>query len=84
MAGIWTGDGTDDHPVVDGTWSYEEEGVMEITGRDEPFLHVDRNTLRRIAAPTPNPRALAAAIRRSGDDGSLGIGSLRGSPTSAT
>jgi hypothetical protein len=54
----------------DGTWSYEEEGVMEIPGQDEPFHHIDRNTLTRVAGPTPNPRA---------GDGSLGIGSLRGS-----
>jgi hypothetical protein len=45
----------------DGTWSYEEEGVLMIPGRDEPFSHIDRNTLRRIAAPTPNPLARAAA-----------------------
>jgi len=28
----------------DGTWSYEEEGVLEIPGRDQPFHHIDRNT----------------------------------------
>jgi hypothetical protein len=57
----------------DGTWSYEEEGVMEIPGRTEPYHHVDRNTLTRIEAPTPNPLARAAARA----SGSLGIGSLR-------
>jgi len=57
----------------DGTWSYEEEGVMEIPDRDQPFHHIDRNTLTRVAAPTPNPLAGAAAPA----DGSLGIGSLR-------
>jgi hypothetical protein len=57
----------------DGTWSYEEQGVMEIPERGEPFHHIDRNTLTRIAPPTPNP--LAGAI--AGADGSLGIGSLR-------
>lgn len=57
----------------DGTWSYEEEGVMEIPDRDQPFHHIDRNTLTRVAAPTPNPLARAAAPT----DGSLGIGSLR-------
>ncbi len=67
------------HP--DGTWSYEEEGIMEIPGR-EPFHHVDRNTLRRVAAPTPNPLALATpASDGPGTPGdSLGIGSLRGVP----
>ena len=43
------------HP--DGTWSYEEEGILDIPGRDEPFSHVDRNTLTRIAPPEPNPLA---------------------------
>lgn len=41
------------HP--DGTWSYEEEGMLVIPGQDEPFPHIDRNTLTRIAPPTPNP-----------------------------
>jgi hypothetical protein len=41
----------------DGTWSYEEEGVLEIPGRDVQFRHIDRNTLTRVAAPTPNPLA---------------------------
>ncbi len=56
----------------DGTWSYEEEGVLEIPGNDEPFRHIDRNTLSRVAAPVPNPLAQMAAT-----DNSLGIGSLR-------
>ena len=34
----------------DGTWSYEEEGVLQIPDRDEPFHHVDRNTLFRASA----------------------------------
>jgi hypothetical protein len=58
------------HP--DGTWSYEEEGVLEIPDRPEPFHHVDGNTLRPLAPPTPNPLARLAA-----GDASLGIGSLR-------
>jgi hypothetical protein len=41
----------------DGTWSYAEDTVLIIRGRDEPFHHTDRNTLTRIAAPTPNPLA---------------------------
>jgi hypothetical protein len=43
------------HP--DGTWSYEEEGMLEIPGLDAPFSHVDRNTLTRVGPPTPNPLA---------------------------
>jgi hypothetical protein len=45
---------------ADGTWSYDEDTVLVIPGRAEPFHHTDRNTLTRIAAPTPNPLAAAA------------------------
>ncbi len=41
----------------DGSWSYEEDTVMLIRGQDAPFHHVDRNTLRKVAEPTPNPLA---------------------------
>jgi hypothetical protein len=41
----------------DGTWSYDEDTVLEVLGRSEPFHHRDRNTLSKIADPTPNPRA---------------------------
>jgi hypothetical protein len=70
----------------DGTWSYEEEGVLQIPDRTEPFSHTDRNTLRRIEAPTPNPLAQANAqtltvvgtvTGGTTADGSLGIGTLR-------
>ncbi len=44
----------------DGTWSYESEGVLQIPGRVEPFRHIDRNTLTRVAAPTPNPLAMGS------------------------
>ncbi len=40
----------------DGTWSYEEDSVMHIPGRQEPFHHTDKTTLRKIAEPTPNPK----------------------------
>ncbi|MGA8724313.1 MAG: heme-binding beta-barrel domain-containing protein [Acidimicrobiales bacterium] len=65
----------------DRTWSYEEEGVLEIPDRDEPFSHIDRNTLTRVAPPTLNPlatEALPLAARGPGA-GSLGIGSPRAS-----
>ncbi len=45
----------------DGTWSYFEDTVLTIRGRDEPFHHTDGNTLTRIAAATPNPLARAPA-----------------------
>jgi hypothetical protein len=57
----------------DGTWSYEEEGVLQIPGQDEPFRHVDRNTLTQVALPVPNPLARGAST-----DDSLGIGGRRG------
>ena len=41
----------------DGTWSYEEDTVLLVRGRTEPFHHTDRNTLTRIGAPVPNPLA---------------------------
>ena len=44
----------------DGSWSYEQETVLIIPDRSEPFAHTDRNTLRRIGEPTPNPTAQAA------------------------
>jgi hypothetical protein len=69
----------------DGTWSYEEEGVLQIPGQDEPFSHIDRNTLTRIGPPQLNPLARAAAQSdpASSPDGGLGIGSLRGSDRSS-
>jgi hypothetical protein len=39
----------------DGTWSYEEDTLMQLPDRAEPFHHIDRNTLARVGAPTPNP-----------------------------
>ena len=57
----------------DDMWSYEEEGVLQIPGRDEPFRHTDRNTLTRVAAPVPNPLARGAAA-----EPSLGVGDLKG------
>ena len=44
----------------DGTWSYFEDTVLQIRGRDEPFHHTDRNTLTQVAPPTLNPLAKAA------------------------
>ena len=56
----------------DGTWSYEEDTILEIPGRDEPFHHTDHNTLTRVRAPEPNPLAGGPV-----GDQSLGVGSLR-------
>ncbi len=54
------------------TWSYDEEAVLEIPNRDEPFLHTDMNTLTRVARPSLNPLASALV-----PDSSLGVGDLR-------
>ncbi|WP_296000138.1 heme-binding beta-barrel domain-containing protein [Rugamonas sp.] len=44
------------HP--DGTWGYDEDTVMLLRGKeDEPFHHIDRNELSKVAEPTPNPMA---------------------------
>jgi hypothetical protein len=42
---------------ADGSWAYEEDTVLMFKGGNEPFHHVDRNTLTRIGDPTPNPLA---------------------------
>jgi hypothetical protein len=44
---------------IDGTWSYEEEGQLQIPGNAGLFHHTDRNTLSLVASPTPNPLARA-------------------------
>jgi hypothetical protein len=49
---------------ADRTWSYEQDTVLIVRGQSEPFHHTDRNTLRKIGEPTPNPTALAAAKAR--------------------
>lgn len=45
----------------DTEWSYEQDTVLEVIGMAEPFHHTDRNTLTKVAEPTPNPMALAKA-----------------------
>ncbi|HWE46797.1 MAG TPA: heme-binding beta-barrel domain-containing protein [Caulobacteraceae bacterium] len=46
----------------DGSWSYFEETILQVHGRAEPFPHTDRNTLRKVAEPTPNPLAREAEL----------------------
>lgn len=41
----------------DGTWEYDEDTVLQVLGRDEPFHHTDRHVLHRVGEPTPNPLA---------------------------
>jgi hypothetical protein len=40
---------------ADGTWSYDEDTVMQVRGKDAPFHHRDRNTLTKVGEPRPNP-----------------------------
>ena len=53
---------------ADGTWSYEQDTVLIIPGQAEPFHHTDRNTLRKIGEPAPNPMAQEAATKRNRPD----------------
>ena len=50
---------------ADGSWWYDEDTVLQIKGQTEPFHHTDHNVLTKIAEPTPNPLALAAAAAAS-------------------
>lgn len=45
----------------DGSWSYEEDTVMLIRGQEQPFHHLDRNHLHKVAEPTPNPQVTGQA-----------------------
>ncbi|MBY0371799.1 heme-binding beta-barrel domain-containing protein, partial [bacterium] len=39
----------------DGTWSYEQTTTLQVKGEGTPFLHTDRNRLRKTAEPKANP-----------------------------
>ena len=51
---------------VDGSWSYVSDTTLVVIGRADPFLHRDRNTLTKIAEPTPNPLAVRRATSKPG------------------
>ena len=42
---------------ADGTWTYEQDTVLMIRGKPDLFHHTDRNTLHKVAEPTPNSLA---------------------------
>lgn len=46
---------------ADGGWSYVSETMLLVRDRPEPFRHLDRNTLAKVAEPRPNPLALIRA-----------------------
>jgi hypothetical protein len=48
---------------ADGGWSYVSDTMLSVRGRSEPFLHRDRNTLRKVGEARPNP---LARIRKDG------------------
>lgn len=50
--------------LPDGSWSYVTETVLKVRGEAKPFLHRDRNTLRKVAEPEPNPLARILAARK--------------------
>lgn len=41
----------------DGSITYEQDTVLQVRGRPEPFHHIDRSRLRRVAPPARNPAA---------------------------
>lgn len=41
----------------DGSWSYVTETSLLVRGTDTPFIHRDRNTLKKVAEPNMNPLA---------------------------
>jgi len=43
--------------LADGSWSYVSDTTLQIKGQDAPFLHRDRNTLKKIGEPVLNPWA---------------------------
>jgi hypothetical protein len=50
------------HP--DGAWSYVSDTMLAVRGQSELFRHRDRNTLIKVAEPTPNPLAQMRAAER--------------------
>src|SRR5882757_6665437 len=50
---------------ADGSWSYVSDTMLSVRGQAEPFRHRDRNTLYKVAEPTPNPLALIVAGKAS-------------------
>ena len=51
----------------DGRWSYVSTTMLEVRGQG-PFKHVDRNTLTKVAEPTPNALARIRAGKASVKD----------------
>lgn len=50
----------------DGSWSYVSDTMLSVRGQAEPFRHRDKNTLVKVAEPSPNPLQVIAAARGAG------------------
>jgi hypothetical protein len=48
---------------ADGSWSYTSDTMLTVRGQGEPFRHRDRNTLVKVAEPSPNPLAIITQTR---------------------
>jgi hypothetical protein len=46
---------------ADDAWSYASTTMLAVRGRAEPFAHIDRNALSKVAEPSPNPLQLIRA-----------------------
>ncbi len=55
----------------DDMWFYEDDALLQIPGRDDVFHHTDRNTLRRVGPPIPNPLAANTSSRTGSRSGRL-------------
>ena len=60
---------------ANGTWSYVSDTILQVHGQAEPFHHTDRNTLTKIAEPTPNP--MAQIVSKSGQSPAAGRPAFR-------
>ncbi len=50
--------------IDDDTFAYEQDTLLQIAERPEPFHHVDKNRLRRVERPKPNPVLAGVPSRR--------------------
>ena len=56
----------------DGTWSYVQDTMLTVKGRDIPFLHRDTNTLKKVAEADLNPWARIIRDKKSTQSGKPG------------
>ncbi|HEX4113101.1 MAG TPA: heme-binding beta-barrel domain-containing protein [Stellaceae bacterium] len=56
----------------DGSWSYIQDTMLMVKGRDAPFLHRDTNTLKKVAEADLNPWARIVRAKKSAESGKPG------------